>query len=70
MRFEQRFDVKAGSQTIKIGLADRIVLVVVARRATHLQAEEHRTHRPGHVVEKRVPPLVLQVDVRHVRPAE
>ena len=70
MRLEQPFDIEAGSQAVEIGLADRVVLVVVTRRAAHLQAEEHRADRPGHVVEERVPPLLLQVDVRHVRSAK
>ncbi len=64
----QRFEIRP--QPVEVLDADRIVLVVVALGAAELHRQQRAAHGGRHFVEHDVPPLLLQVDVGHVRPAE
>jgi hypothetical protein len=59
-----------GPQAVKVRLAQRIVFVVVALGAAHLQAQQYRADGGRHFVEHDVPPLDLVVDIGHVGPCE
>src|SRR5690606_26484121 len=68
--FEMERGLEESPQPIEVGLADRVVLVVVALGTAYLQAEEHASHRGAHVVEHHVATLFDKIDVGHVGPAE
>src|SRR5262245_16450435 len=54
------------AEAIEIGLAEWVVLVVVALSAAKLQSEEHRADGGSHFVHQAVTALDLVVDVGHV----
>ena len=53
-------------ERVKVGLADRVELVVVAARTADRQAQEDQARRLGDVVERVLPPQALVVQVDHV----
>jgi hypothetical protein len=65
--FGQHGVVEECPQAIKVGLADGIIRMIVALRATDGEAESHGADGGGDVVEQDMTALVLFVEVRHVR---
>jgi hypothetical protein len=56
------------SAPVKIGLRDRLELMVVAAGAAEGHPQECQTHRVGHIVERVLPALSLTGGVGHVGP--
>ena len=55
-----------GPQSVKVGLADRVVLVVMALGAAELEAEQRRAHGGRDLVHQHMFPFLLRIDVGHV----
>ena len=58
---------KNRSKPVEVGLTDRVVFMVVALSTANLQPQQNAANRAGQFIQHVVEPLLLRVDVRHIR---